>query len=97
MTMQTNSSLIVFDNIETALFDLGRYSEVEKFYRKVLENNPKDLNAGLRLTNVLNEWLNPSEDSTEEEEVKQESVSTSDLGTSKVKDTSEAFDELFNS
>ena len=49
------------------------------------------------LTNVLNEWLNPSEDSTEEEEVKQESVSTSDLGTSKVKDTSEAFDELFNS
>ena len=48
------------------------------------------------LTNVLNEWLNPSEDSTEEE-VKQESVSTSDLGTSKVKDTSEAFDELFNS
>ena len=49
------------------------------------------------LTNVLNEWLNPSEESTEEEEVKQESVSTSDLGTSKVKDTSEAFDELFNS
>ncbi len=48
------------------------------------------------LTNVLNEWLNPREDSTEEE-VKQESVSTSDLGTSKVKDTSEAFDELFNS
>ena len=49
------------------------------------------------LTNVLNEWLNPSEDSTEEEEVKQESVSTSELETSKVKDTSEAFDELFNS
>ena len=47
------------------------------------------------LTNVLNEWLNPSEDSTEE--VKQESVSTSELETSKVKDTSEAFDELFNS
>ena len=49
------------------------------------------------LTNVLNEWLNPSEDSTEEEEVKQEATSTSDLATSKVKDTSEAFDELFNS
>ena len=49
------------------------------------------------LTNVLNEWLNPSEDSTEEEEVKQETTSTSDLATSKVKDTSEAFDELFNS
>ena len=49
------------------------------------------------LTNVLNEWLNPSEDSTEEEEVKQETTSTSALATSKVKDTSEAFDELFNS
>ena len=49
------------------------------------------------LTNVLNEWLNPSEDSTEEEEVKQETTSTSDLATSKVKDTSEAFDDLFNS
>tara|TARA_B100000963_G_scaffold35739_1_gene26755 strand:- start:18 stop:779 length:762 start_codon:yes stop_codon:yes gene_type:complete len=49
------------------------------------------------LTNVLNEWLNPSEEAKDEEEVKQESVSTSDLGTSKVKDTSEAFDELFNS
>jgi hypothetical protein len=29
--------------------------------------------------------------------VKQETTSTSDLATSKVKDTSEAFDELFNS
>ena len=47
------------------------------------------------LTGILNEWLNPSEDSTEE--VKQEKVETSQLGTSKVKDTSEAFDELFNS
>ena len=45
----------VFDNIETALFDLGRYSEVEKFYRKVLDGNPNDINAGQRLANVLNE------------------------------------------
>ena len=48
------------------------------------------------LTGILNEWLNPNDDA-KEEEVKQESVSTSELGTSKVKDTSEAFDELFNS
>ena len=47
------------------------------------------------LTNVLNEWLNPSDDATEE--ATQEKVETSDLQTSKVKDTSEAFDELFNS
>ena len=55
MELSPNESYLVFDNIETALFDLGRYSEVEKFYRKVLEGNSKDLNAGLRLANVLNE------------------------------------------
>ena len=45
----------VFDSIETALFDSGRYSEVENFYRNVLNENPLDINAGLRLANVLNE------------------------------------------
>ena len=55
MELSNDDSYLVFDSIETALFDLGRYSEVEKFYRKVLENNSKDLNAGLRLANVLNE------------------------------------------
>ena len=45
----------VFDSIETALFDSGRYSEVENFYRNVLNENPIDINAGLRLANVLNE------------------------------------------
>ncbi len=55
MDLSPCESHLVFDSIETALFDLGRYSEVEKFYRKVLDNNPKDLNAGLRLANVLNE------------------------------------------
>ena len=55
MELSNDDSYLVFDSIETALFDLGRYSEVEKFYRKVLENNSKDLNAGMRLANVLNE------------------------------------------
>ena len=55
MELSKDESYLVFDSIETALFDLGRYSEVEKFYRKVLKNNSKDLNAGLRLANVLNE------------------------------------------
>ena len=55
MELSHNESHLVFDSIETALFDLGRYSEVEKFYRKVLDNNSKDINAGLRLSNVLNE------------------------------------------
>ena len=55
MDLSPSESHLVFDSIETALFDLGRYSEVEKFYKKVLQNNSKDLNAGLRLANVLNE------------------------------------------
>ena len=55
MELSPDESHLVFDSIETALFDLGRYSEVEKFYKKVLQNNSKDLNAGLRLANVLNE------------------------------------------
>ena len=55
MELSPTESHKVFDNIENALFDLGRYSEVEKFYRKVLNENPLDINAGLRLANVLNE------------------------------------------
>jgi len=55
MDLSPEGSNLVFDNIESALFDLGRYSEVENFYRRVLDNNPMDLNAGLRLANVLSE------------------------------------------
>ena len=46
------------------------------------------------LTEVLNEWLNPSDE--EESESKPETVS-SEVHSAKVSDTSEAFDELFNS
>ena len=46
------------------------------------------------LTGVLNDWLNPSEDDATEET----QVSTADLTASKtVSNTTEAFDELFNS
>ena len=48
------------------------------------------------LTEVLNEWLNPSDDSTDGEE-SNEKVSASELSTAKVSDAGEAFDELFNS
>ena len=41
--------------MESALFDLGRYSEVEKFYRKVLEKDSTNIVGSLRLANVLNE------------------------------------------
>ncbi len=43
MELEPSNSSSVFDNIETALFDLGRYSEVEKFYRKVLDKNQDDV------------------------------------------------------
>ena len=46
------------------------------------------------LTEVLNEWLNPS-DSDEEES--NEKVSAPELSTAKVSNTGDAFDELFNS
>ena len=48
------------------------------------------------LTDVLNEWLNPSDESSDEEE--QEKVSASEISNSKtVSNSADAFDELFNS
>ena len=45
----------IYSKIESALFDLGRFSEVEKFYRRILDNNPVNLAALTRLANVLQE------------------------------------------
>tara|TARA_Y100000287_G_C14144815_1_gene316531 strand:+ start:98 stop:850 length:753 start_codon:yes stop_codon:yes gene_type:complete len=47
------------------------------------------------ITDVLNEWLNPSEDSSETET--KEEVSASELSSAKVSNTGDAFDELFKS
>ena len=49
------NSYKVFKKIELALFDLGRYSEVENFYRRILENNSSSTEAVIRLANVLEE------------------------------------------
>lgn len=46
------------------------------------------------MTEILNEWLNPKDDVKEE---KTNTVSTSELEKSKVSNTSDAFDDLFNS
>ena len=49
------------------------------------------------LTDILNEWLNPSDDSSSDEGEK-EKVSTSEISNSKtVSNSADAFDELFNS
>ena len=45
----------VYGKIESALFDLGRYSEVEKFYRQILDLDPSNFEAIIRLANVLDE------------------------------------------
>ena len=45
----------VFSKIESSLFDLGRYSEVENFYRRFIKQNPSNLEAVIRLANVLDE------------------------------------------
>ena len=49
------------------------------------------------LTEILNEWLNPDENSSEEETEESSTVSTNQLSeTSKVSNTADAFDDLFN-
>ena len=47
--------MAVYGKIESALFDLGRYSEVEKFYRQILDLDPTNFEAIIRLANVLDE------------------------------------------
>ena len=48
------------------------------------------------LTGVLNEWLNPNEESTDESKKETAPVSATIAESTKVEDTSTAFDELFN-
>ena len=45
----------IFSKIESALFDLGRYSEVENFYKRILDNDKNNFQAIIRLANVLEE------------------------------------------
>ncbi len=54
-TKDENSGIDVYHKIESALFDLGRYSEVEKFYEKLISLDKFNLEAIIRLANVLEE------------------------------------------
>ena len=45
----------IYSKIESALFDLGRFSEVEKFYQRALKNNPRNQDALAKIANVLEE------------------------------------------
>ena len=53
--LSPGNASMVFNEIESALFDLGRYSEVENFYRRVLDKNKNNLEAVIKLANVLDE------------------------------------------
>jgi lipopolysaccharide biosynthesis regulator YciM len=50
-----NSDTNIYKKIESALFDLGRFSEVEQFYLRVLAEKPYDKNAIVKLSNLLND------------------------------------------
>ena len=54
-TKDENSGIDVYHKIESALFDLGRYSEVEKFYEKLIALDKSNLEAIIKLANVLEE------------------------------------------
>jgi len=45
----------VYKKIESALFELGRFGEIEQFYSRILAKNPNDKNAVVKLTNLLND------------------------------------------
>ena len=46
---------MIYSKIESALFDLGRFSEVEKFYERIVDKDPSNLSALTKLANVLEE------------------------------------------
>ncbi len=45
----------IYKKIESALYDLGRFSEVEQFYSRILAEKPNDKNAIVKLANLLND------------------------------------------
>ncbi|MBA65865.1 MAG: hypothetical protein CMG55_08705 [Candidatus Marinimicrobia bacterium] len=54
-TKELELGVSVYHKIESALFDLGRYSEVENFYRKIIDLDKGNLEAVIKLANVLEE------------------------------------------
>ena len=46
-------SFVVFERIETYLFDLGRFEEVETVYRTVIRDNPQNVHAHAALSKFL--------------------------------------------
>lgn len=49
------SDTLIYKKIESALFDLGRFSEVEQLYSRILSEKPNDKNAIVKLSKLLND------------------------------------------
>ncbi|MFC1785836.1 tetratricopeptide repeat protein [Candidatus Neomarinimicrobiota bacterium] len=50
---EDNGGTKIYKKIESALFDLGRFSEVDQFYLRILAEKPNDKNAIVKLANLL--------------------------------------------
>jgi len=50
---EERSDAKIYKKIESALFDLGRFSEVDQFYSRILDNKPNDNIAIVKLTTLL--------------------------------------------
>ena len=50
---EDNGGTKIYKKIESALFDLGRFSEVDQFYLRILAEKPNDKNAIVKLSNLL--------------------------------------------
>lgn len=47
-----SESVRVYDKIESSLYELGRFSDVEEFYSRMIEINPGDIAAMIKLATV---------------------------------------------
>ncbi len=43
----------IYKKIESALYDLGRFSDIEQFYSRIIAEKPNDKNAIVKLSNLL--------------------------------------------
>ena len=51
--MNPARTFLVFDRLETYLFDLGRFEETEQIYRTVIRENPQNVHAFAALSRFL--------------------------------------------
>jgi lipopolysaccharide biosynthesis regulator YciM len=53
LEVNSDESYLVFKRLETHLFELGRFSEIEQIYRKVTHDHPQNVHAYIALAKFL--------------------------------------------